>query len=228
MTRRAPIIAITQRVVVDAATGERRDALAHDWSTWLAARLPGAVLAPIPNGDDPGSWLARVAPDAVILSGGGARGERPERDRVEDVVLECGLPVLGVCRGAQVIFAHFGGRVRREAADRAVHVGQMHAVQLAGELRERAGRADAEVNSWHDDLLVDAPGAPVPPVLRVIARAADASIEAIAHTDRPIVGVVWHPERAGACTALDSAVLGWVLEAGRRTSTTAGALTCAP
>src|SRR5687767_9175047 len=112
-----PIVAISQRVVVDGRTGERRDALDQQWAA-LANTLD-CVLWPIPNNPvHAKALLHQRQPQAVILSGGNdvgvgigcdpsvgecpprtLRGDAPERDETETVILRwsaaAGVPVVG-------------------------------------------------------------------------------------------------------------------------------------
>ncbi|MEX2615134.1 MAG: glutamine-hydrolyzing GMP synthase [Alphaproteobacteria bacterium] len=55
--------------------------------------------------------LAAFGPKAIILSGGPASVTAPGAPRAPDVVFECGLPVLGICYGQQLICAQLGGHV---------------------------------------------------------------------------------------------------------------------
>ena len=107
-----PLIAISQRVDRVPARAESRDALDQRLTGWV--RALGALSLPVPNalGDDLAGWLAALAPTAVLLSGGNDIGDSPERDRTETALLrhaeETGLPVLGLCRGMQMM-AHYAG-----------------------------------------------------------------------------------------------------------------------
>jgi putative glutamine amidotransferase len=48
------------------------------------------------------------------------------------------------------------------------------------------------VNSYHDfGILAD----DVPDELIVLGRATDGTVECVSHESRPIVGIMWHPER---------------------------------
>jgi len=124
----------------------------------------------------------------VILTGGndlvglpGATHTAPERDRFEAVVLEhCtrrGLPVLGVCRGAQFLARHHGA----DLVELEGHVGTSHEV---------SGR---RVGSYHRYGLQVLPLA-----LQPMATAEDGTIEAFRHRELPQQGVMWHPEREQA------------------------------
>ena len=178
-----PIIAVTQRVAIDPRHGERRDALDQRWTPFLAAC--GLVPLLLPNDVEAALSLMAATPlRGLLLTGGNTLaaygGDAPERDRVEQEALAFArarrMPVLGVCRGMQVLLHAFGVPLAQVDG----HVGRPHA--LTG------GRT---VNSFHDFAAVDAAGP-----LSITARAADGVIEAVAHPAERIRGVMWHPERA--------------------------------
>jgi putative glutamine amidotransferase len=121
------------------------------------------------------------------------------------------LPVLGVCRGIQVLNVALGGRLYQDIpsqvpeslchspkADKAVNT---HTVRIAAgsRLRRIVGKPEIWVNGKHHQAVKDpAPG------LVVTARARDGVIEALEHTGkRYVIGVQWHPEgtwRKDACS----------------------------
>ncbi len=121
------------------------------------------------------------------------------------------LPVLGVCRGIQVLNVALGGRLYQDIpsqvpdslchspkTDKAVNT---HTVRIASgsRLRRIVGKPEIWVNGKHHQAVKDpAPG------LVVTARARDGVIEALEHTGkRYVIGVQWHPEgtwREDACS----------------------------
>ena len=106
-----------------------------------------------------------------------------------------GMPILGVCRGMQVMNVAAGGTLRQHLPDHRQDVPgdrTTHAVRIVrtSRLRALAGRATVEVNSFHHqapDRLGDG--------LRISARSTDGVIEGLedprAHFH---VGVQWHAE----------------------------------
>jgi putative glutamine amidotransferase len=210
-------IAISQRVVENEAYPERRDALDQRWCALLEAAAPGSVLLPIPNGlRSTAGWLEALAPDALILSGGNDWGDAEERDRAETEAFghfrARGLPVLGVCRGFQVINLLLGGKLLESVAGYGDHVACTHAVTLAGgPLRELAGADTLTVNSFHDQgVLLDGVGEGLVP----FAVGADGVVEGVHHATEPILGVQWHPERDDPAARFDAALLRRFLEHG--------------
>lgn len=160
--------------------------------------------------------------DGLIISGGGdvdpaAYGGNPEdpvvtgvnhhRDSSEfaafDEARALGLPVLAICRGAQLVNVALGGTlyadlerdasvaVRHRMSEEALS-GPLHSVTVrAGSMLAKWLELDGaiEVNSEHHQgiqLLA--------PPLVVAARSADGLVEGFELPDERVVGVQWHPE----------------------------------
>ena len=178
-------VAITQRVSVVHAYGERRDCLDQAWTKFLAAC--GLLPVPLPNVTETALALCEGTGVAgLILTGGNdlavLGGDAPERDTVEEALLDWAerrrLPVLGVCRGMQVIQQRFGVPLRRVEG----HVAQRQVIRIHGEPKE--------VNSYHRFAAFDSE-----PPLEVWAVADDGVVKAIRHSAQPVTGIMWHPER---------------------------------
>ncbi|PKL76273.1 MAG: gamma-glutamyl-gamma-aminobutyrate hydrolase, partial [Candidatus Melainabacteria bacterium HGW-Melainabacteria-1] len=109
------LIAITQRVAEVAAYSERRDALDQRWYSLLAQA--GLLPMLLPNQPDMALELvSRLQPAGLLLSGGNTLsvygGDAPERDATERALLSGWAlpeqkPVLGVCRGMQLLQHYF-------------------------------------------------------------------------------------------------------------------------
>ncbi len=109
--------------------------------------------------------------------------------------LSSDLPVIGVCRGAQLLNVLHGGDLHQDLAeagmDATAHRTEVHPVDTgADSLARRAlGRTDSVV-SWHHQAVRR-----VGPGLRVSARAADGLPEAVeVQRSRFAIGLQWHPE----------------------------------
>lgn len=199
------MLGITMRVMRHSYAGgvvEERDALARDWPRFLARVLPGEPICCLPNlGADIVDHARGWGLDGIIFSGGEDWGVFPARDATEAALLDWardgGIPVFGVCRGAQVINRLLGGSLRACAG----HVAVRHDLQL---VRPVAGSLRHEVNSFHarglgvEDL---APG------LSPLALAPDGTVEAFAGPGGVLCGVMWHPEREPAPADPDAALL---------------------
>lgn len=183
-------IALTQRVVAAPGYAEQRDCLAQDW----ALRLDSWGMAPFPLPNclrDAAAHLELVAPDLVILTGGDDLGATPERDRFEhalvDAALAAGVPVLGVCRGMQLLNQRAGGHMARVEG----HAGTAHLLTIAPAWREFYGET-VEANSFHGWAV---PAAGLGAGLVSAAFDADGNVEAFWLTGRRAAGIMWHPER---------------------------------
>jgi putative glutamine amidotransferase len=132
----------------------------------------------------------------------GARGSRLDEDRADAAILRDalaqGLPVLGICRGHQLLNVVRGGTLHQDlGAERAtarpeLHADRrMHAVATGGgSLTRRMVGARAAVPSLHHQA-IDALGRG----LRVTSRSADGIVEGIEDPRHPFaVGVQWHAE----------------------------------
>lgn len=177
------IVAVSQRVDVQQARREIRDALDQRLTMFIAAS--GGLAIPVANTlsatDSFGQWLDLLQPKAVVLSGGNDVGQFPERDLTEQKLLEyarvTGLPVLGICRGMQMMGMWAGAELKLVAG----HVRTRH--RLAGEIT-------GEANSYHNHVLAECPSG-----FMVLARSEDGEIEAIRHNALLWEGWMWHPER---------------------------------
>jgi putative glutamine amidotransferase len=154
--------------------------------------------------------------DALVLAGGAdldpdrygeephpeTSGWRPDRDAGEIAVLDGALardlPVLGICRGLQIMTVHAGGRLEQHLPDVVGHerhrpepgVFGEHAVRLAtGSTAHAVLGATTTVKSYHHQGVADA-GA-----LTVTGWADDDTVEVVEVPGRRFaVGVLWHPE----------------------------------
>jgi putative glutamine amidotransferase len=189
-------VAITQRVSILPEYGERRDCLDQAWPLFLAAC--GLMPLALPNVFEVALALcAGVDISGLVLTGGNDLGEwggdAPERDAVEYALLEWaegrGLPVLGVCRGMQVIQRRFAIALRRVEG----HVAPRQVIRVEGKPRE--------VNSYHHFAAFDSRSP-----LEIWAVADDGVVKAIRHSSQPITGIMWHPERSTPFSPADVAL----------------------
>ena len=184
---------------------EPRDAIAQDWTRWLS-QLPFPVL-PILLPNDPTfaiRLLREVRPSALILSGGNDLGDSAARDTTEREILTSYplLPILGVCRGMQLLASESGWHT--VPSPRPVHRATRHSLEWHTQ-KEIGLPTDTtilpkKVNSYHNLLL---PADQAPPAWIVAARHEDGSAEMIQHRDAPRTGIMWHPERERSPTEFD-------------------------
>ncbi|CAN5695995.1 gamma-glutamyl-gamma-aminobutyrate hydrolase family protein [soil metagenome] len=161
--------------------------------------------------------------DGLIMSGGGDVDPKrygqeavPEVDGVHEArdewelalipaALRRDLPVLGICRGTQVINVACGGTLVQDLPSVSEHVHRdadrsyeiVHAVEIDARSNlshvvdaTRIGERAFGANTLHHQA-VDKPGTG----LRIVAWAEDRNVEGIESTDgHPLIGVQWHPE----------------------------------
>jgi putative glutamine amidotransferase len=209
-----PIIGVTT-YVEPASWGVWRDVEAtlipHAYVEAVALAGGRPVLLP-PDGADAG--VLRVL-DGLVLAGGadlgpelyGATPEpltdtRPVRDAAELVLtraaLAADLPVLGVCRGMQLLVVAAGGRLHQHLPDVLGHEKHRPAPGVYGSQRARFVQGsriaalmggDVEINCYHHQGVADAG------TLTVTGRTDDGLPEAVEDPARGFVlGVQWHPE----------------------------------
>lgn len=155
--------------------------------------LPGgADVDPDRYGQTPHPALGRVDPEWDALDVTAAR-----------LALARDLPVLGICRGIQVLNVAAGGTLYQDIpsqVDNALLHDQdapgwqaTHEVTVApgSRLAEILGTAVVRVNTFHHQAVLD-----VAPGFRAVAWAADGVVEGIeSMVHRFALGVQWHPER---------------------------------
>lgn len=176
------------------------------------------IIPPFDNTDAMVSLLDRV--DALILSGGGdinplylgeeplreLGGINPARDWHELMLVRLAanrqIPILGICRGLQVMMASLGGElyqdIYKEASATLKHSQKTerhvctHTVRITQESRlaQLFKREVLPVNSFHHQTVKA-----VAPGFAVSALSPDGLIEAVESTQRKsMIGVQWHPE----------------------------------
>lgn len=176
-------IAVTQRVEYIEATGERRDALSQEWTS--LAESCGFLFLLLPNHlPIVHELLETWRPDGIILTGGNDLaaygGGAPERDELEQFLIQYSaeekIPLLGVCRGMQMILSQFGTKLQTVEG----HVRVEHLLSNGD-----------KVNSFHSWGALECQRPLIP-----IAWSADGVLEAVKHQEYTwMQGIMWHPER---------------------------------
>lgn len=166
--------------------------------------------------------------DALVLTGGGdvdprqynetphkkVYGVNEVRDYTEllalDFAAEKGIPVLGVCRGSQLMAVHNGGKLKQHMSG---HRGVNHLVFTEPGTRFRSviGERGFFVSLHHQIVLRHGAG------FQVAARCKDGNIEAIESKDGRCLGVQFHPEMDAGRNECSRRIFRWlVLEAAKR------------
>lgn len=205
-------------------SANRRDGLSCIAETYIQAVLD-AVGAPvlIPAITDIKALTVLVSElDGLVMSGGGDINplylhEEPirqlqdvdtPRDEYDLILLRLAanrqIPIMGICRGHQIMNVAFGGSVYQDIHSQTNHPLLKHSQTLAREYpshtvtlepgtnRLRTIFNDKEpilVNSFHHQAVKE-----VAPGFRATATAPDGINEAMENTEKHIFGVQWHPE----------------------------------
>jgi GMP synthase (glutamine-hydrolysing) len=152
---------------------------------WRVLRDLGAETRIVPNTTP----LEELDADGIVLSGGALslEGTDAPLGRVGEWIDRAEVPVLAICVGHQFLGRHFGGRVARAGSP------EFGAVDLTVDRPEHPLFADlpSHFTVWasHNDSVVEAP-----PGWAVLAHSRACPIEAMAHPEKPIWGVQFHPE----------------------------------
>ncbi len=176
------------------------------WASFL--ERCGILPILIPSHATVEHYFERFSPDGVLLTGGEDLAcvvDSPIsrwRDRFEEEVvaqaLRRELPVLGVCRGLQLLGWRFGMALEPVQG----HVKTVHRIEVYSETRYLEGFNGLEVNSYHG----------VAPVgegeeLVVAARSSEGHVEALEHKRHALLGIMWHPERYEEARPQDVALI---------------------
>jgi putative glutamine amidotransferase len=183
----------------------------------------GGLPIPIPLDGDPRRYVPHL--DGLLLTGGadieparygdvpdGAGHYEPERDATElaifDEALAADLPVLGICRGLQVVNVAAGGSLNQDVPSHSCSYDEpdVDAHRVSFEQHSRLSLlygGSTQVNSLHHQT-VDRLGEG----LVVTGRADDDVVEAIELPGRDVIAVQWHPEMRSQVEP----VFGWLIK----------------
>lgn len=234
-----PIIGLTcweRPVDTNYARAERTHMLSSTYTTALVAAGATPVLLPSVGPEHAERVVSTI--DGLVISGGGdidpgrygAQNTRSsevdtERDAWELALVSAarrrGVPLLGICRGCQLLNVAFGGTLHQHVWDSEAHPDLWnedrttlatghHDVALTGILTRIYGEDARRVNSLHHQA-IDRLGEG----LEVVATAPDGRIEGVTATGSWFaLAVQWHPERL----ADEQALFGWITEQADRWS----------
>ncbi|MCV7228616.1 gamma-glutamyl-gamma-aminobutyrate hydrolase family protein [Mycolicibacterium komossense] len=238
---RPPMIGLTGRRQT-AGTGfvpVVRDALVETFFVDYSAAIAqaGGIPLLLSMECDPVAVVEQL--DGLVLSGGADVDPRrygaapgphaselePWRDEFELALLDAawarGIPVLGICRGTQLINVSRGGtlvaHLPNDSGEAHSFLGyprqhRAHPVDLVeGSIPYELFGPRITVNSLHHQAVAESGTG-----LVVTGRAPDGVVEAIQAVDAPVVGVQWHPEMLDGTDPL----FGWLIDNARLRNTT--------
>ena len=210
---------------------------------YMSVLEAGGTPVVIPSYDNEQALISLLDTlDGIVLSGGAdidpeyLREEpldcvsvNPRRDAQELLLVHLAvdrqIPVLGICRGIQVLTAALGGKLYQDIKTQHDRPCIEHSQTIARGLPSHEVRLEKDsmlyglfgketlaVNSFHHQAVKE-----VPEGFRVTAMAPDGIIEGMESTAfRPILGVQWHPE----CFILENdrnmmPIFGWFIDQAR-------------
>ena len=211
------------RILISGCMGSRKN---YDEAIWAAGGIPCSYYLPQPSLDY----------DGLLLCGGGdlepacygqentnCRSIDPARDAIElkltKMYLDAGKPILGICRGHQVIHVALGGTLLQDLMPEqlcfhnAENGDVVHPIRtLRGSRLQQLYSDTFCVNSAHHQA-IDLPGEG----MRHTAWSESRIVEASEHVLLPVLTVQWHPERMTGKkrrmdTADGAAVFDWLIK----------------
>jgi GMP synthase (glutamine-hydrolysing) len=139
----------------------------------------------VPPGLTAAELLAR-RPQGIILSGGPKSVYESPAPSIDPAIYESGVPILGICYGAQLLTQQLGGTVARTGRG---EYGRTRMTVHSPSPLFADWPAEAEVWMSHGDAITE-----VPPGFVATAASPDAPVAALHDSERRIYGVQFHPE----------------------------------
>ena len=222
MTNKRVVVGISSSVLVDQGgmfPGYKRAYVNKDYVDSVI--LAGGVPMIIPFSEDKEVIKSQMElVDALILSGGhdvypynyGKEPSQkigevfPERDEYDFALLEIAkekkIPILGICRGHQIINVYEGGTLLQDLSEAKTTLlkhsqgsnpaqkTQKIKLEKSSKLYDIFAKDELFINSFHHQVIDE-----VASGYKVTARTSDGVVEAIECENYPfLVGVQWHPE----------------------------------
>ncbi len=192
-------ILMSMRVVETSSYKEDRNSIAYDYIDFFEKL--GFFVILIPNNTRIiKEYLERFNYSMIVLSGGNnvhpdlyssgllAEDCYKERDSIEFELIKysikCNIPLLGICRGFQILNVYFGGKL--SFLDNKEHVAKFHTIKSDLDILN-----NKNVNSYHNFVITKKE---LSNELRAIAYSENI-VECARHNKYSILGIQWHPER---------------------------------
>ena len=135
--------------------------------------------------------------------------DKAQRD-ILDAFVKAKKPILGICRGMQLINIYFGGSLHQDLVTRDIHTRKndndsIHSVKSVeeGNLFEKFYGKTFNINSAHHQGTKK-----LGKGLKEVLRSEDGECEAVIHEELPIIATQFHPERMSYKQRRDDAVVG--------------------
>ena len=136
----------------------------------------------------PLSEMLAKRPKGIILSGGPASVLVDDAPQADPAIYDAGVPVLGICYGAQLVAQQLGGTMQHTGSG---EYGRTALTRTAGVASVLLGEMPTEQTVWmsHGDAIAEAP-----PGFVVTASSPGAPVAALEDRERAVYGVQFHPE----------------------------------
>jgi len=192
-----PII-VSQKLLMQQGTNEIQEVLDIKWGRFL--KECGLFSVPIPVNANTNDFFNYIKPKGILLTGGNdiycvSKGDSlsKTRDQFENGLIKIGLeqkiPIVGVCRGMQIIANYFHAHLKK-CLD---HVNTMHQISIAqNSMMYQIYGNSTIVNSYHNFCIN---GINENFIVAANCFGDEKTIEAIECKNSKIIGIMWHPER---------------------------------
>ena len=132
-------------------------------------------------------FILNISPKGIVLSGGGDPLKKDLRYKIENELIKISIkkniPIIGICRGAQVLNIFFGGKLTKVKN----HVRKKH--RIFGPIVKNIS---ISVNSYHDFGFFKKT---LGKNLKLLASSSDNVVKSFCHEKYKFLGIMWHPER---------------------------------
>ncbi len=135
--------------------------------------------------------IAERRPGAIIISGGPKSVHVEDSPRLDPAIYDLGVPILGICYGAQLIASQLGGTVARSGAGEYGRTKMEPIAQVESRLLDSSSGTDGSSTVWmsHFDAISE-----LPPGFCATASTPGAPVAVLENSERRTYGVQFHPE----------------------------------
>lgn len=146
----------------------------------------------------PAAKIKELAPNGLVFSGGPKSVYDVDAPKSDPALYELGIPIMGICYGAQLMAQQLGGVVEK-AEKREFGKADIEVKYTAGLFAGmETGNDEYQVWMSHGDRIEK-----LPENFEVTAVSAHSPQAAIRHTKKPFVGVQFHPEVVHTLIGID-------------------------